>query len=116
MWAGEVVDDPTNKSRRDLGANEADFGIFGQPPPPDGAVWRSNVQHFNGRCVLRSMLAVHSFNVGRTLVGSIPEAVPDEHCMAGCMSLALPLQGEGCCSRVAAVLCKGAIFMAHCKM
>ncbi|CAK0734393.1 hypothetical protein CVIRNUC_000425 [Coccomyxa viridis] len=43
-----VVDDPTNKSRRDLGANEAEFGIFGQPPPPDGAAWRSNVQHFNG--------------------------------------------------------------------
>ncbi|CAL5225595.1 g8443 [Coccomyxa viridis] len=42
-----VVDDPTNKSRRDLGANEAEYGIFGQPPPPDGSVWRSNAQYFN---------------------------------------------------------------------
>ena len=36
----QVVDDPTNKSRRDLGANEAEYGIFGQAPPPD-----ENVAH-----------------------------------------------------------------------
>ena len=45
---GQVVDDPTNKSRRDLGANEAEYGIFGQAPPPEG-MWRTHAQYFNGR-------------------------------------------------------------------
>ena len=52
MKDAQVVDDPTNKSRRDLGANDTEYGSFGQPPPPDGSVWRSNAQYFNnGRCL-----------------------------------------------------------------
>ena len=79
VWASQVVDDPTNKSRRDLGADEAEFGIFAQPPVPEGAVWRSNVQHFNGRCVLRSLFAERDFRTGQTLIGSITETVLYQH-------------------------------------
>ncbi len=46
-----VVDDPSNKSRRDLGAGEADFRMSGGPV--DSPMWRAGVPFFNVRCLAR---------------------------------------------------------------
>ena len=74
----QVVDDPTNKSRRDLGANEAEYGIFGQPPPPDGSVWRSNAStsttggaHYaNEYPVLTALLFAHQHKVSWRIIST----------------------------------------------
>lgn len=47
----QVVDDPSNKTKRDLGAEE-EFGMHGPQPPLEPGMWR--IPYFNARCHLPS--------------------------------------------------------------